>query len=195
MPRPPALAPAGRSPYWTVGMSSAEPWTVVGQTNLGLVIVPCNVNGLHAVEVCEHWRLLTAAGYPVGRTSGAMAVGAAVVDPAGEVTASWGQVPTPGGASRWAPIMRLKEREPAMCLNCRSLRWQGCWVALDLYGCSRCLPAEEAADPRVWPVEPPEAEQARPVKVHKVPSAAGRRAGSTRRPVEDLVSPGQSRLL
>jgi hypothetical protein len=205
MPRRPLSA---TSPYWVIGMSHREPWVALAQTNLGLTMAPCGVNRGAALRACGHWRHLTDRGLPLSATSG-FAVGAAVIDPAGEVVRAWGEAPTPGGTSRWVPLMRLNLPAPIRCLSCQAQRWQGCWVAVDLSGCSACLPGQEAADPRRWPDEPrpPDAPTLKPDEPRppdaptlRLPAArsrprsnAGRVAGGRRALV--VASPEQGRLV
>lgn len=143
---------APRGPYWRPGMNSnTEPWSALAEVNTGHLLIPCHRNRAHAHKVIERWRALVDAGLRFDPFR--VVVGAAVVDPSGVVVAHWGCVPVPG-APRWSSLVRLAD--PAVCVRCRARRWPGCWVAVDLRGCSRCLPAVEAADPRVWPGEPPE---------------------------------------
>ena len=146
------VATVKRGPYWRPGMNSrVEPWSALAEVSTGHLLTPCHRSSAHAHSVVEHWRALVDAGLRFDPFR--VMVGAAVVDPSGVIVAHWGCCPTPG-APRWSPLMRL--RDPAVCTRCRARRWPGCWVAVDLGGCSRCVPAVEAADPRVWPGEPPE---------------------------------------
>lgn len=184
-----------QSPYWVVGMAPDEPWTAVAQTNTGLLIAPCGRDGARAVTTMNAWRSLTRLGQPIHPH--AWAVGACVVDPDGRVKGSWGRAPQPGGTSIWAPLMRLARPEPTSCMECHQPRWPGCWVAVDMYGCSACLPPTETADPRRWPDEPdrPAAltavgAKARPARPARPRSTAGRVAGRR----TEVASPAQTRI-
>lgn len=192
MPRRTNTAP--RSPYWVIGMESNEPWVALAQTNVGLVIVPCNRNAEHAHDVAGKWRSLTRQGLPIKPHT--WAVGASVIDPRGAITGQWGDAPRAGGTSRWVPLMMLQRPELVTCLECHGRRWQGCWMALDMHGCSRCLPTQEVHDPRRWPEEPPQPNAAGVPDRRKTParprSSAGRPAGAARRQVVD--SPEQTRI-
>jgi hypothetical protein len=140
-----------RSPYWRPGHSFTEPWAAVSETNVGHVVIPCGRNREHAMRLVERWRLLTEQGLPVDAHR--VVVGAAVVNPQGVITDSWGSVPVPGGAPRWSTLRRTLV--DATCMRCKTPRWPGCWVAPELEGCGVCLPALEVDDPRVWPADPP----------------------------------------
>lgn len=185
----------GQSPYWVIGMNAGEPWTAVAQTNVGIQIVPCHSNADRAREVVGKWQAQAQARGQIA--PGVAVAGACVVDPVGRASSSWGRAPRPGGTSLWVPLMRLRMEQPVTCLECQAWRWQGCWVAVDMRGCSQCLPAAEAADPRVWPDEPqrPALEDVAPSpkpRVQRPRSTAGRPAG--RRPVTTVALPGQSRI-
>jgi len=139
-----------RGPYWRPGMNSnSEPWVALAECATGHLVVPCHRNAGHARAVVSRWEALHVAG--LSATAAGVMVGAAVVDPAGEVVEGWGSCPVPG-SPRWPPLRRLAD--PATCPRCLVRRWPGCWVAVRLDGCSACLPAVEMADPRVWPSEP-----------------------------------------
>lgn len=192
-----AVLRARRSPFWRPGMNTTnEPWVALAETNVGHLMVPCGANMIYAREVATRWRLLTELGHGIGYAE-AHCVGAAVVDPRGEVQECWrlpevGSVPVPGGPTRWAPLIRLQRWQT--CLGCGERRWPGTWVVQGVTGCALCQPAREADDPRVWPVEPPalsddpetEEERAeRKAKAHVRPVRAATRpfsAGLRRRP-------------
>lgn len=176
-----------RGPYWRPGESViAEPWVALCESNVGHLVVPYGRRQDRARELIERWEALTKLGRLIDyhRT----AVGAAVVNPRGEVVAGWGSVPVPGGAPRWAPLHRLME--PAPCAGCSAPRWPGCWMVADLSGCAVCQPTRESADPRVWPPEPsPPVVRERVVRV-KTPV----KRKSAPRITTLLVSPDQGRL-
>lgn len=184
MPR----VPRTRSPYWQVGMSFVEPWAAVCQTNTGMVVARTGMNAAAAIARSELWRSLHRQGLPLSPHQ--WSAGGMVVDPVGNALSSWGDPVVPGQSSRWVPIMMLRRPEPLSCLACQTVRTAGCWLAVDAYGCSRCLPAEEAHDPRAWPSEPDAPGRERP-KVK--PKASGRRRSMVR--TVELASPGQGRLL
>lgn len=185
-----------RSPYWVVGMNYDEPWTAVAQTNTGIVIVPCGISADDAVATVRRWHSLTTNGAAIHPHC--YAVGAAVVNPDGAVTGRWGEAPLPGAASRWTPLtMILADEGPVSCRECYAPRWRGCWLALDHYGCSVCLPPTETRDPRTWPEEPDRPREltvkAAAPRSLRGRSNAGRRAGvSARRAALD--SPVQTRI-
>lgn len=181
-----------QSPYWVVGMAPDEPWTAVAQTNIGLLVVPCNRDAAHAGSVVTKWQSLARSRQAIAAST--YAVGACVVDPNGRVTGAWGRAPQPGGSSIWAPLMRISRSESTQCLACYQPRWMGCWVAVDMHGCSACLPPQEADDPRPWPEEPD-----RPAALTSVGakprssrprSNAGRVAGRR----TEVASPSQTRI-
>ncbi|MBC8091963.1 MAG: hypothetical protein H7Y15_08505 [Pseudonocardia sp.] len=151
----PALR-AHRSRFWRPGMNTRfEPYVALAETNCGHVALPCGRNVEQAREMITRWRLLSEAGHVV---NGAMTVGAAVIDPRGEIVEAWrlpeiGSVPDPGGSSRWSSLRQQGDWRP--CLSCGAARWPGCYVAVDGTGCALCMPARETDDPRTWPAEPP----------------------------------------
>lgn len=173
-----------RSVYWVPGDSVlVEPWYAVAESNVGHLAVPCGRNREHAHTTAARWRaLLDAAVVDPHR----IIVGAAVVDPRGDVVASWGSVPVPGGAPRWVGLYRLDRAET--CLGCGAPRWAGCWVPRDLSGCGECQPEREAADPRVWPLEPD------PPAGTPVPRKKTAARKTTRKTAPQVVSPDQGRL-
>lgn len=141
-----------RGPYWRPGFNAlSEPWAALAETNTGHLVSLQGRNSGAALAVVKHWEALAALGQMLDMR---VIVGAALVNPAGEVREGWGSIPLPGGPARWAPITRL--REPMQCTQCHRQRWVGCWVDLTGQGCAECMPAREADDPRVWPLDPPE---------------------------------------
>lgn len=179
-----------RGPFWRPGLSVlVEPWAAVAETNVGTRVQLYGRHSAQALEVVKVWQMLTERGGTIDLT-GVRAVSAAVVNPRGDVTASWAiegaSPPVPGGEPRWTPLHRAAE--PVVCLGCESVRWQGCWVPRDLRGCAECLPELEAADPRVWPFEPPAPGEITAVTRVKTPRS---RKATRRAPV---VSPDESRL-
>lgn len=180
-----------RGPYWQPGMSVlVEPWAAVAETNVGTRVQLYGRASARALEVVTLWQTLTGRGQPIDHHQGIRAVSAAVVNPRGEVTASWATdgawPPVPGGEPRWATLHRVVA--PVACLGCASVRWPGCWMPRSLRGCAECLPELEAADPRVWPFEPPEP--------GKVAAVTRERTPKTRKaaPRAAVVSPDESRL-
>lgn len=179
-----------RGPYWRPGQSIlVEPWAAIAECNTGHRVQLYGRSSARALEMVQRWRLLTERGEPIDGL-GIRAVSAAVVNPRGDVTASWvteGAVPpVPGGTPRWSTLHRVAA--PVACLGCKAERWAGCWMPRDLSGCAECLPARETDDPRVWPIEPPPVVER--VKVERVKTPKTRKA----RPRASVVSPDGDRL-
>lgn len=180
-----------RGPYFRPGMSIlVEPWAAVATTNIGDWVVLHGCHSDRALGMVTTWRLHAEAGRPIDPLLGIYAVSAAVVNPRGEVTASWqcgdATPPRPGGEPRWTPLLRVAT--PVICLGCAAERWPGCWMRRDQRGCSQCMPELEAADPRVWPLEPP---------APGAPVAARVKTPKVRKPPQrvQVVSPDGDRLL
>lgn len=174
-----------RGPYWRPGDSVlAEPWVALAETNTGHLMVPCGRNRQHALDTVARWRALAERDMQVDPHR--VVVGAAVVDPRGEVVESWGSVPVPGGEPRWVTLHRLMT--PQTCA-CGSERPPGAWVTRGSDGCVECLPEREAHDPRPWPVEFTGYGAVEPVKRK---TTGGKK--KTSRKAAPIVSPDQGRL-
>ena len=123
-----------------------DAWLALADTYVGQVAVPCGGNAGHGTAVVRRWELLTAVGLPI-TTAGARAVGAALFDPDGMVTMSWGWGVEPGRP--WFTTLD-QVTEWCLCAGCGMYVWPGRWVSSD----KRCRLCVGDADGRVWPDEP-----------------------------------------
>lgn len=146
-----STAPLGAgSPFHVPGMVEGAPWTVLTETNLGHLGLPCGRNEAHARSsnrgyrsACEH-DMAAAFG-------GVYAVGGMIITPTGAIEDAWGHVPTIG-ASRWRAVHRISRW--TSCAGCHRQLWPGCLVTVTSQRCVTCTAAEETDDPRIWPDEP-----------------------------------------
>lgn len=150
---------ARRSPYWRPGMNTQrEPYVVIAETSLGRRMVPCGPDVDRAREVLQRWKRCTELGVPLQPQDPAVCVGAAVIDPRGDVVEAWkipgGTIPDPLGEPRWLPISVTSTW--VVCRGCGARRWPGCYLTRERDACRECLLPVEVGDPRCWPDEPPE---------------------------------------
>lgn len=192
-PSPAVFTKPRRSPYWRRGMERGAPWVALAECNTGQFIVPCGTDPAAAAAAVRRWRSIAES--EQREPSGRRIVGAAVVDPHGDIVSSWalntreGHTPNVGGPPRWTPLMRVSQATE--CGQCHTVRWPGCWMAPDLDGCAQCMPADEVGDPREWPKDPLKPRE-RPVVVK---DRAPRKTKTTRRTkTVETVTPAQARL-
>lgn len=146
------VAPLGMgSPFHVPGMVEGAPWTVLVQTNLGQMSLPCNRNEPAARRGNQRYRAMWERGLEAAY-GGVRAVGGMIVTPAGSVDDAWGDAPVIG-SSRWRPVHRTGDWRS--CTSCGRQLWPGCFVGVQSGCCAVCMASDEKDDPRVWPDEPP----------------------------------------
>lgn len=146
------LAPLSKgSPFHVPGMVEGAPWTVLVETNLGHLSVPCNRNEAHARKANRSYRGASEKNLEAA-FGGIWAVGGMIVTPTGEIEDPWGEPPSIG-ASRWRAVSRSAHW--IECSRCHRQLWPGCLYGVESGRCVTCMAADETDDPRVWPDEPP----------------------------------------
>jgi hypothetical protein len=78
------------SPHFRPGMPLGAPWVIVVESHHGRLVFVHGDHEAHARKVLGYYEALAANGQPV-TAGGATAVGAALLDPAGNVVDGWGE--------------------------------------------------------------------------------------------------------
>ena len=97
------------SPWFRPGMPQGAPWIIVIESTHGRLTFCHGDNEPHAREVLRFYRATTANGTPLLFPGGPVAVGAALLDPAGDVVDGWGEEFDLDSPSRWSPPPRRPE--------------------------------------------------------------------------------------
>lgn len=138
------------SPFHVPGMGDGAPWTVLVETNLGHLSLPCH----HNEQAARHGNRAYRGSFESGREAafgGVHAIGGMIITPTGAIEDAWGEPPT-YGVSRWRPVSRTGHW--TICPGCQRWLWPGCLVGVGTSRCVTCMAEEETDDPRIWPDEP-----------------------------------------
>lgn len=146
------FAPLGKgSPFHVPGMVEGAPWSVLAETNIGHLMVPCHSNESAARKANRAYRSAWERGFEAA-FGGVRAMGGMIVTPTGAVEDEWGAAPVLG-TPRWRAVSRASHWTE--CSRCHRQLWPGCLTGVESGRCMSCMATDEMDDPRVWPDEPP----------------------------------------